>query len=78
MHNLKVESYVLFGRQYEDLSGGHRISDSSERLLLRSKGGSQYVYGVLQQRPGSWNIKRLLLIKTARYLKLRNLVLFYV
>ena len=34
--------------------------------------------GVLQQRAGSRNIKRLLLIKETRYVNLRNLVLLYV
>ena len=33
--------------------------------------------GVFAKRPGSWNIKRLLLLKI-RPLKLRNVALFYV
>ena len=38
------------------------LSDSSEGLLWRGKGGAGYI-GVLQQKPASRNIKRLLLIK---------------
>ena len=38
MHNLKAESYVFFGELSEDLSTGHSISDSSERLLQTDKG----------------------------------------
>ena len=41
MHNLKVENYVLFGRLAKDLSLGGSLSDSSEGLLLRGKGGAR-------------------------------------
>ena len=34
--------------------------------------------GILNLKPGRWNIKRLPLMKDARHLKLMNLVLFYV
>ena len=46
----------------EDLSWGHSISGSSERPLRRGQGGARR-YRSLQQRPGSWSMKRLLLIK---------------
>ena len=52
-HNLKVESYVLFGGQTEDLSLEDSISDSSEEV----KGGAR-IYRRFLQRPGSRNIKR--------------------
>lgn len=45
----------------EDLSLG--ISDSSEKPLPKRSGRSQYTQEFLQQRLGSQNIKRLLLIK---------------
>ena len=41
---------------------GGRLSDSSEGLLQRDKGGTRWK-GVLQERPGSRYINRLLLIK---------------
>ena len=40
----------------EDLSLGHSISDNSKGLFWR--GRNQDIQKVLQQRPGSWNIKR--------------------
>ena len=51
------------GHKSEDLSLGHSVSDNSERLLHRGKRGSQDVQEFLQQKPGSQNIKKLLLIK---------------
>ena len=47
----------------EDLSPGCSISYNSERLLCSKKEGSQDIQECLQQRPGSRNIKRFLLIK---------------
>ena len=38
----------------------------------------QDIYGFLQQRSGSRDIKSLLLIKEIRYLKLKNVALFCV
>ena len=61
-HNLKVENYVLFGGFTEDLSLGRSLSDGSEELLQRGERGPGFV-GVLQQKPGSGNIRRELLIK---------------
>ena len=40
MHSLKVEYYVLFGKS-EDLCLGCSLSDSSETLLPRGKGGDR-------------------------------------
>ena len=41
MHNLKVENYASFGGLAEDLSPGGSLSDSSEGLLWRGKGGAR-------------------------------------
>ena len=43
LHNLKVENHVLFSRFSEDLSLEGSLSDSSERLLRRGKGGAVYM-----------------------------------
>ena len=43
-------------------SPGGSLSDSSEELLQKDKEEPGYI-GILQQKPGSQNIKRLLLIK---------------
>ena len=55
---------------------GGNISSNPERTAPRRRGGKPDNIGVLQQRTGSLNIRRLLL-KQTRYPKLRNLVLFY-
>ena len=47
----------------EDLNLGRSISGNSERLLRRSKKGSQKIQEFLQQSSGSWGIKRRVLIK---------------
>ena len=47
----------------EDLSPDAASQINSERLLQRDKQESQDVQECLQQRPESWNIKRLLLMK---------------
>ena len=52
----------MFGGLSEDLSQGDSLSDGSERRLRRGEGGPGYG-GILQQKPGSWNVKRLLFIK---------------
>ena len=67
MHNLKTKNCVLFGRQTEDLSLGDSLSDGSDRLLQRDKGGAR-IYEFFKtkaktQNSGSWNSKRLWLIK---------------
>lgn len=36
-----VENYILYGRHTEDLSPEHSLSDSSEGLLQRDKGGAR-------------------------------------
>ena len=43
MHNLKVENYVLFGRQNEDLSLECSLSVSSEGRLQRGQGGARII-----------------------------------
>ena len=57
-------------------SPGGSLSDSSEELLQKDKEEPGYI-GILQQKPGSQNIKRLLL-KEIKQLKLMPLVLFCV
>ena len=52
-HDLKVENYSLFGGLPEDLSPWHSLSDSSEQLLQRGKGGASFcnkdeVVGILK------------------------------
>ena len=41
LHNLKVENYILFGRYTEDFSPGDSLSNSSENVFSRSKGGAR-------------------------------------
>ena len=41
MHNLKVENSVLFGGLTEDSSPAGSLSDGSEGLLRRGKGGDR-------------------------------------
>ena len=41
MHSLRVENYVLFSGLAEDLNLEDRLSDSSEGLLQRGKGGAR-------------------------------------
>ena len=41
MQSLKTEYYVLFGRLTKDLSLGYSLSDSSEGLLQRGRGGAR-------------------------------------
>ena len=60
-HNLKVENYVLFGVLTEDLNLRDGLLDSSEELFQRGKEVAR-ICEVLQ-KPGSSNIRRLLLIK---------------
>ena len=59
MQNLKVENYVLFGRFSEDLSPEDSLSDRSEEVLQRGKGGAR-IHRSFATKRGSWNIKRLL------------------
>ena len=47
----------------EDLNPGYSLSGSSEGLLQKGKGGKEDREEFSQQRPGSWNLKRLLLDK---------------
>ena len=62
----------------EDSRQGHSISDNSERLLARCKGGTR-IYRSFQKRAGSWNIKRLLLFKENEVSqKLRKTAFFFV
>ena len=63
MHSLRAENCILFSELPEGFSSGGSLSDSSEGLLQSGKGGARIHRGLLQQKPGSQNIKRLLLIK---------------
>lgn len=58
--NLRI-MFNLIGKT-ENLRQGQNISDSSETLLARGKGGTR-IYRSFQKRAGSWHIKRLLLFK---------------
>ena len=40
-HNLKVENYVLFSKQSEDISPGHSLSDHSDRLPEKGQEGAR-------------------------------------
>ena len=54
MHNLKVGNYVLFSGFSEDLSPEDSLSDHSEGLLQRGKGGAGiYRSSHIQKNPGS-------------------------
>ena len=64
--------------QNEDCSPGDSISDSSEKLLQGGKGGARIYRRFCTKGQIVRNIKILLLIKETRYVKLRNLALFYV
>lgn len=70
MHNLKAENSVLFSRFAEDLSLEAAcqivLRDCSEEVM--EKPGYT---GILQQKPGSLNIKKLLLEKM-KHFKLMN------
>ena len=77
MHNLKTENYVLLSRQ----NWGLEPRMQPLRQLLRDcsdeiKEEPGYI-GVLQQRPGSQNIKISLLVKENQVSQLRNLALLY-
>ena len=74
-HLKKVRSYVLFGDLTEDYSLGVNLSDSSEELFQRGKGGNQ---GEGRGRHVKKKIKELLLITKNRYLKWTILVPFCV
>ena len=62
----------------ENISPGHSISDNSERLLWGGKEGARIYRSFQNKRPGSWNIKRSLLIKENQMSQVQNLMLFYV
>ena len=68
-------SFIL--RKVLGLQAQKAASQVILRELLRGDEGGARIYRVLQQKAGSLNFKRLLLKKT-RYLKWRNLVLFYI
>lgn len=65
MHDLKVEKYVLFGRHREDLILRDRLSGSTCSEEIGEYSGYIEVYA----KKGSWNIKRLLLIREKWHLK---------
>ena len=67
MHSLKVVSEVLLEDLTEDYNLGDSLSDSSEELLQRGKGGVRHMEESV--------IQGLLLITKERYLKLIILVL---
>ena len=70
MHSLKVVSEALLEDLTEGYNLGDSLSDSSEELLQRGKGGVGHVEESV--------IQGLLLITNNRNLKLMILVLFFV
>ena len=42
---------------------GNSISDNAEKTVLGRQAGSQDIWVFSQQRTGSWNVKRFLLIR---------------
>ena len=74
IHNLTVESCVLFGGIFLVLQ---HLKQPRETVPKRLGGGVR-LYRNLQQGAGSLNVERLLLIKETRYLKLRDLAYIYI
>ena len=56
-HNLKIESYVLFGENFLGLLGQETASQVAPRELFRGGGGVLTLYRSLQQRASSLHIK---------------------
>ena len=79
IHNLKDESYILFGRLSEDLSPGPSISDNTEKTVPERLGeelGDTEVFSTKDQVAGT--SKNYCLIRENRHLQLRDVVLFCV
>ena len=74
IHNLKIESYVLFGGSYSGL--GDSISSNTEITALRRWVEEPGYIEVFQQWVGSLNIKRLLLIKENRLSQVKEFSMF--
>ena len=64
MHNLKVKNYVLFGRLTKDYSLGYTVSETSEGLLQKCKGGSRYIEGFAERKNTCSQISKDLLLIT--------------
>ena len=77
MHSLKGENYVFLGGFSEGLSPEDSNSDNSEGLLQRSKGGAR-IYSFFNKNHVVGTPKDDCSLQKTRYLKLINLVLFYV
>lgn len=78
MHNLKVENYVFLG----GLSENFKPRGQSLKIALRDcseevREELGYI-GVLQDRPYSWNIKRVLLTKENQVSQVNEFSVFYV
>ena len=64
IHNLKVHSYILFGRNFQDFKPSAASQKTLRDLLQRGEIGEPEYTEVLQKnRAGNLNIKILLLIK---------------
>ena len=61
--NLKVEGYILLGEYFWDSKPGRAAQVTLRELLWRKQEEEPGYIEVLQQRVGSLNIERLLLIK---------------
>ena len=77
MHNLKVENYVLFSGQTEDLSLGYSLSESSGGLLGRGEGGTRMHRSFCNKEQVVRTSKDFCWLKKTRHLKSRNW-LFYI
>ena len=60
-YNLKAENYVLV--DFLRNQAWEAVSQLTLRAYSKEVKEEPWYIGVLQQKPGSWNIKRLLLIK---------------
>ena len=79
MHNLKGKSDILFGRHSYDLKPRKQHLKEPWENSVEARGRARIYSSFCNKgQAGSLNIKRLFLIKKIIYLKLRNLVLFYV
>ena len=78
LHNLQVESYVLFSRFSEDFKPGRRDSWIVLRDCFKEVREEPGYIGVLQQNQVVGTSKVDFSLKKTRHLKLMNLAFFYV
>ena len=76
--NLKVEGYVLFSRNFQDLSLEAASQVTLRGLLQGGRGGTRVIQKFATEGRWSEHPKYFCKLKKTRYLKLRNLVFFYI